>query len=150
MQCVLSLTISVFFFLPSCELSVIQQEREEEEGRGEQWGDPPSMEEQRPSFPELLPLISAAIAALGGRGVVPKLNWSTPRDAAWIATTNSLCCATPAEVILLLKSSDFIARDISQVLVVCVCTCVCVCVYVCVCVCVCMCVCVCVYVCVCV
>ena len=36
------------------------------------------------------------------------------KDAVWITTTNSLCCFSPAEVILSLKSSDFIAHDISR------------------------------------
>lgn len=56
----------------------------EEKGK-EDWGDPsldvPADEDadQAPSFPELLPRISAAISALGGRGVFPKLNWSAPK-----------------------------------------------------------------------
>ena len=116
----------------------------EREKEGETWNQPPPHPPPPPpSFPQLLPRISAAIVALGGRGVVPKLNWSTPRvggfmgreeggrgvwhaeltvcgfavrqDATWIATTNTLCCTTPAEVVLLLKSSDFIAHDISRV-----------------------------------
>lgn len=99
-----------------CELSLVHQGRDEEEGRDE-WEDT-SLEtptQAAPAFPELLPHISAAISALEGRGVVPKLNWSAPKDAVWIATTNSLCCTTAAEVILLLKSSCFIAHDVSRV-----------------------------------
>lgn len=44
----------------------------------------------------------------------PKLNWSSPRDASWIATTNTLKCHNPADIFLLLKSSDFIAHDLAH------------------------------------
>ncbi|CAO1632225.1 unnamed protein product [Sympodiomycopsis kandeliae] len=46
--------------------------------------------------------------------VFPKLDWSAPRDAAWILPEQTLKCTTPADVYLLLKSSDFVAKDISQ------------------------------------
>lgn len=32
-----------------------------------------------PSFPDVISRITAAISALGGEGVIPKLNWSAPR-----------------------------------------------------------------------
>ncbi|KAL2918689.1 hypothetical protein HK105_201523 [Polyrhizophydium stewartii] len=66
-----------------------------------------------PSFPDLEAEISSAIAALGG-AVFPKLNWSSPRDAAWIAFGSSLKCTKPADVFLLLKSSDFVAHDLAH------------------------------------
>ncbi|CAO3702550.1 unnamed protein product [Rhizopus stolonifer] len=47
--------------------------------------------------------------------VFPKLNWSSPRDAAWIATTQTLKCTSPFDVFLLLKSSDFINHDLNHV-----------------------------------
>jgi hypothetical protein len=47
--------------------------------------------------------------------VVPKLNWSAPRDASWLLPGNTLQCRTSGEVILLLKSSDFIAHDLTHV-----------------------------------
>ncbi len=56
--------------------------------------------------------ISAAIKDLGGT-VFPKLNWSAPRDAAWISHNASLRCATPGDVFLLLKSSEFVSHDLS-------------------------------------
>ncbi|KAK9453695.1 D123-domain-containing protein [Dipodascopsis uninucleata] len=44
--------------------------------------------------------------------VTPKLNWSSPRDATWITTTNSLKCVTAGDIYLILKSSDFIIHDL--------------------------------------
>ena len=46
--------------------------------------------------------------------VHPKLNWSAPKDATWIAATNSMECRTVNDVYLLLKSSDFITHDLEQ------------------------------------
>jgi hypothetical protein len=56
-------------------------------------------------------LIKEAIEDLGGSCFV-KLNWSAPKDAAWIAFGNSLECKTPQDIYLLLKSSDFIMHDL--------------------------------------
>lgn len=61
-------------------------------------------------FPELNDQITAAIEALGG-GIIPKLNWSTPKDAAWV-NGGSIKCQTPGDVYLLLKSSDFCLHDV--------------------------------------
>ena len=58
--------------------------------------------------------IKSTISELGG-SVMPKLNWSAPKDATWISATNSMACTTPNDVYLLLKSSDFIAHDLEQV-----------------------------------
>lgn len=58
--------------------------------------------------------IKATIAELGGK-VVPKLNWSAPKDATWISATNSMECRTPNDIYLLLKSSDFITHDLEHV-----------------------------------
>ena len=57
--------------------------------------------------------IKATIAELGGK-VVPKLNWSAPKDATWISATNSMECRTPNDVYLLLKSSDFVTHDLEH------------------------------------
>ncbi|KAE8215319.1 hypothetical protein CF327_g1404 [Tilletia walkeri] len=46
--------------------------------------------------------------------VFPKLNWSAPRDAAWIVPGATLKCTSPQDIYLLLKSSDFVATDIAQ------------------------------------
>lgn len=58
--------------------------------------------------------IRDTIAELGGL-VAPKLNWSAPKDATWIAMKkNSMECATPNDIYLLLKSSDFITHDLEH------------------------------------
>lgn len=57
--------------------------------------------------------IKTTIAELAGK-VVPKLNWSAPKDATWINATNSMDCRTPNDIYLLLKSSDFITHDLEH------------------------------------
>lgn len=57
--------------------------------------------------------ITSTIAELDGR-VVPKLNWSAPKDATWINATNSMDCRNPADIYLLLKSSDFVTHDLEH------------------------------------
>jgi len=66
-----------------------------------------------PSFPEMEKEIRAAIKLLGG-DVFPKLNWSAPRDAAWISCDKTLKCRSVDDVLLLFKSSDFALRDLTQ------------------------------------
>lgn len=44
------------------------------------------------------------------------MNWSAPKDATWIAATNSMECQSPNDIYLLLKSSDFVTHDLEQVL----------------------------------
>ena len=63
-------------------------------------------------FPEVASWIRGAIGRLGGRAV-PKLNWSCPYDATWMMASNSVCCTTADEVMLLLKSSDRACHDLS-------------------------------------
>ncbi|TKA24069.1 hypothetical protein B0A50_06960 [Salinomyces thailandicus] len=57
--------------------------------------------------------IKRTIAQLGGN-IVPKLNWSAPKDATWMNATNSMECRTPNDIYLLLKSSDFITHDLEH------------------------------------
>ncbi|KAG8712994.1 hypothetical protein FRC09_019233 [Ceratobasidium sp. 395] len=69
--------------------------------------------EIRYSFPELDSQIRQAISAYGA--VFPKLNWTAPKDAAWMLSTNApLRCTSPADVYLLLKSSDFAMHDLDE------------------------------------
>uniref|UniRef100_A0A4W6F6F8 Translation initiation factor eIF2 assembly protein n=1 Tax=Lates calcarifer TaxID=8187 RepID=A0A4W6F6F8_LATCA len=68
---------------------------------------------QAPEFPEFTSKVLEAINALGGR-VFPKLNWSAPRDANWIALNSSLQCHSLSDIFLLFKSSDFITHDLTQ------------------------------------
>ncbi|KAA6426686.1 MAG: cell division cycle protein [Trebouxia sp. A1-2] len=62
-------------------------------------------------FPEVLAEVQQAIEVLGGT-IIPKLNWSCPKDATWVTATNSIKCTNADEVLLLLKSSDRVAHDI--------------------------------------
>ncbi|ORX37070.1 D123-domain-containing protein [Kockovaella imperatae] len=65
-------------------------------------------------LPKLNTAIRTAIQAFGG-SVFPKLNWTAPRDAAFIIPQTEggpLYCKTPADVYLVLKSSDFISHGL--------------------------------------
>ncbi|KAF2840408.1 cell cycle control protein [Patellaria atrata CBS 101060] len=57
--------------------------------------------------------IKNTIQELGGK-VIPKLNWSAPKDATWISSTNSMDCRAPNDIYLLLKSSDFVTHDLEH------------------------------------
>lgn len=74
-------------------------------------GSSSSEAEEQPRFLELEAAIDAAIGELGG-AVMPKLNWSAPKDAVWLSTTGSVRCTNAEEVLLLLKASDAIAHDV--------------------------------------
>ncbi|PKS10057.1 hypothetical protein jhhlp_004682 [Lomentospora prolificans] len=74
-------------------------------------GPPPVPPNRR--FPDLHKSIADAIQELGG-SVVPKLNWSSPKDATWISPFNTLKCTTPNDVYLLLKSSSFVSHDLEH------------------------------------
>eukprot|EP00752_Nemacystus_decipiens_P007422 g6635.t1 len=75
------------------------------------WGNDDNDDDDcRPDFPGLHTLLTDAIASLGG-AVFPKLNWSCPKDAAWV-NGGSLKCSLPGDVLCLLKSSTFISHDL--------------------------------------
>ncbi|KAL8676599.1 MAG: hypothetical protein Q9186_006899 [Xanthomendoza sp. 1 TL-2023] len=65
-------------------------------------------------WPEIHAKITFIIHELGGN-IIPKLNWSAPKDATWINATNSMECISANDVYLLLKSSDFVTHDLEQV-----------------------------------
>jgi len=75
-------------------------------------------EQTPPSFPVIEAKIKAAITSLGGK-VFPKLNWSAPRDAAWLSMDKTLGCSSIGDVLLLIKASDFCLRDLTQPFVHC-------------------------------
>ncbi|CAN6702200.1 unnamed protein product [Malus baccata var. baccata] len=77
------------------------------EGSGDE-SEQPSMP---PSFPELELEVKESIKSLGG-SVFPKLNWSAPKDSAWISTTGSLKCSSFSEMALLIRSSDSLVHDL--------------------------------------
>lgn len=56
--------------------------------------------------------IKDTIANLDGK-VIPKLNWSAPKDATYM-NANTMDCHTPQDIYLLLKSSDFITHDLEH------------------------------------
>ena len=67
-------------------------------------------EQTVPEFPEIAHLIQKSIDIYGS--VFPKLNWSAPKDAAWIAFGNTLRCERVSDVLLLLKVSEFVTHDL--------------------------------------
>ncbi|XP_056429297.1 cell division cycle protein 123 homolog isoform X1 [Hyla sarda] len=71
-----------------------------------------------PEFPEFSTKVQEAINSLGG-SVFPKLNWSSPRDAYWIAMNSSLKCKSLSDIFLLFKSSDFVTHDFTQPFIYC-------------------------------
>lgn len=64
-----------------------------------------------PSFPELESDVKHSISSLGG-SVFPKLNWSAPKDSAWISPNGTLNCSSFSEIALLLRSSDSLVHDL--------------------------------------
>lgn len=56
-------------------------------------------------------LITNTIDELGG-AVVPKLNWSSPKDTTWMMPGNTMKCTCTNDVLMLLKSSDFCSHDL--------------------------------------
>lgn len=56
--------------------------------------------------------VKSAIAELGGR-VVPKLNWSAPKDALQM-NANTMECTKADEIYTLLKSSAFVTHDLEN------------------------------------
>jgi D123 len=65
------------------------------------------------SFPELNEQIHNAIQSFSNQVCIPKLNWSSPKDAIWInGNQNTMECRTAGDVYLLLKASDFISYDL--------------------------------------
>ncbi|WRT66717.1 uncharacterized protein IL334_003680 [Kwoniella shivajii] len=67
-------------------------------------------------LPKLNAAIRSALDKYGG-SVFPKLNWTSPKDAAFIlpqTASGPLYCTSPSDVYLLLKSSDFISHDLDN------------------------------------
>ncbi|KAI8367730.1 D123-domain-containing protein [Blakeslea trispora] len=87
--------------------ATIEEYESDEEFVGE------DQEDKTPHFPEIEQAIREAIYEFDG-AVFPKLNWTSPRDAAWISATQTLKCTSPFDVFLLLKSSDFIEHDLNH------------------------------------
>lgn len=67
---------------------------------------------------EVYARVKDAINDLGGC-VIPKLQWSCPKDASWMMPNNTIQCSTADDVFLLLKSSDRIAHDVEVLQQIC-------------------------------
>lgn len=65
------------------------------------------------AFPDLEDVIDNAIHRLGG-AVLPKLNWSSPKDATWVSPYGNMCCTNADEVALLLRCSDAVQHDLTD------------------------------------
>ncbi|CAD7938445.1 unnamed protein product [Amoebophrya sp. A25] len=77
-----------------------------------------AMRKRRERFADRYPDVRAEMAEkvrkLGGE-VFPKLNWTAPRDAKWVATAQTLSCSAPEEVMTLLRASDFVQSDLDTI-----------------------------------
>ncbi|GMH31057.1 hypothetical protein Nepgr_032900 [Nepenthes gracilis] len=90
---------------------VHKPEDEEDCELSEDSGDVSEPSQPPPCFPELELKIKESIESLGG-AAFPKLNWSSPKDAAWISSSRSLKCTSFSDIALLLRSSDSIVHDL--------------------------------------
>ncbi|KAL7626591.1 hypothetical protein AAE478_003363 [Parahypoxylon ruwenzoriense] len=89
------------------------EEVDSESDSDEEEEEPPRLPPNQ-RFPELHQIIKDKIADLGG-AVAPKLNWTAPKDAAWISPhQNTIKCTSPNDIYLLLKSSNFITYDLEH------------------------------------
>ncbi|KAJ7044071.1 D123-domain-containing protein [Mycena alexandri] len=85
---------------------------DDEDDASDEEGSDDSEVQRRFAFPELDAQIREWIKTYGS--VFPKLNFSSPKDASWILPASSpLKCTSPADVYMLLKSSDFITHDLT-------------------------------------
>ncbi|KAK7102794.1 translation initiation factor eIF2 assembly protein-like [Littorina saxatilis] len=98
--------------------SATAEDREEDEETVDWSSSADCREATMPDCKGFLAEVDAAIALLGGK-VFSKLNWSSPQDASWVSLNNSLQCCHASDVCLLLKSSDFVTRDLTQPFVHC-------------------------------
>jgi len=71
------------------------------------------------NFRDVTSAIDKAIEELGG-AVVPRLNWSCPKDATWLNPWKTLKCTNADEIILMLKASDRVSNDLCHAFDICV------------------------------
>jgi hypothetical protein len=96
--------------LSSCAQMGDEDWSSDDEDENNDLSDDDSQPPQQFHFPELNQQITEAIASFKG-GVLPKLNWSAPKDTTWV-NEGTLKCQTVGDVYLLLKSSDFCLHDV--------------------------------------
>jgi len=70
-------------------------------------------EEARRAFADFELDVANAIEELKGE-VAPKFAWSAPKDAVWVSAGNTMKCRNVDEVVMLLKSSDSVAHDLTE------------------------------------
>ncbi|KAJ3221597.1 hypothetical protein HK099_003357 [Clydaea vesicula] len=99
-------------FLPNSNCKTVYENTVDNYSDSDSDSDSQSEEKNLPSFPAIEQEIREIIHTLGGR-VFPKLNWSSPKDSAWISASGNLSCVDANDIFLLLKSSDFIVNDLS-------------------------------------
>jgi hypothetical protein len=107
--------------LPDCAKKVSSCMNDADGSADDGWDSPAGEddddeEEEKFSFPSLTEEIQNAINMLGGdanKGCMPKLNWSSPKDATWI-NQSTLKCTKAGDVYLLLKSSEFVTFDLER------------------------------------
>lgn len=87
----------------SSELSDEEDEDEQEE------------EQEVVKLEKLDAKIREVVEKYDGGPLFPKLNWSAPLDAGFMLPGNNLQCLHPEDVYLLLKSSEFVGRDLEQI-----------------------------------
>ncbi|EST08724.1 hypothetical protein PSEUBRA_001806 [Kalmanozyma brasiliensis GHG001] len=98
----------------SSSLSSDEAEDDRDAAKGE--GDSDEEEEQPAVRLDAMDsTIRSIIAKYDGGPIFPKLNWSAPLDAAFMLAGNTLQCLHPEDVYLLLKSSEFVGRDLEQI-----------------------------------
>lgn len=103
------------------EIQLAGDEKQAETSEDEDDGDEDDEADEEPLSPELEAELRALsrtleqhIRELGGDRVFAKLNWRAPVDASWVTVDNTLASRTPAEVFLLLKSSDRMVEDLTD------------------------------------
>ena len=88
------------------------------DGAAQTRGDGSSDDENAARLPATLDAWRARVDEIIGEQLegeaFPKLNWSAPLDADWIAPNSTMLCRNADEVLLLLKSSDFVGHDLSH------------------------------------
>ena len=73
------------------------------------WGVDETESDQK-TFPEFSKEVEKQLDICGGE-VFIKLNWSSPKDASWMALNKSLKCSSLSQIYLLLKSSHKLNAD---------------------------------------
>ncbi|KAJ2747579.1 hypothetical protein GGI20_000404 [Coemansia sp. BCRC 34301] len=85
----------------------------EETGSSDEWSEDEAEDEEAPviDIESTSVDIRRRIAKLGGKAM-PRMCWSAPKDASWMAMGNTLECRNPSDIYVLLKSSDKVSGDL--------------------------------------